>query len=218
MSSMRKSIAAAAITIASGLGLSGCATEKYVDEHIAVVSQRIDALDAKVAQVDQTAQAAAQAAQTAGAAAQSANQRIDQLTGTFDSLRTKNGFEASAALKAPRGTSGILFCELPVWRETSEVKLVMDVGKAAGLVLAAAVFSLAAPATAQRVDRAPIRIAPLRPTRRASRPMSPHGNRPMPPPPRRLRLKRSPKQFSRSRMDKIVGRQQRFALHGGGQS
>jgi peptidoglycan-associated lipoprotein len=39
---------AAAAVVMSGLALSGCATEKYVDEHIAVVNSRVDALDGKV--------------------------------------------------------------------------------------------------------------------------------------------------------------------------
>ena len=33
--------------VLGGFGLSGCATEKYVDEHIAAVNTRIDGVDAK---------------------------------------------------------------------------------------------------------------------------------------------------------------------------
>src|SRR3954470_2502933 len=35
----------------AGLSLGGCATEDYVDKHIAVVSQRIDGLEARMQQV-----------------------------------------------------------------------------------------------------------------------------------------------------------------------
>lgn len=58
---------AAVAVVASGLALSGCATEKYVDEHIAAVNSRIDGVDSKVnalsGRVDQVA-GSAQAAQT----------------------------------------------------------------------------------------------------------------------------------------------------------
>ncbi len=50
---------AAAAVVASGLALSGCATEKYVDEHVAAVNARVDAVDSKVTalsgRVDQVA-------------------------------------------------------------------------------------------------------------------------------------------------------------------
>ena len=41
-----KSIASAGLIIASGLSLSACATEDYVDKHIATVNDRISALEA----------------------------------------------------------------------------------------------------------------------------------------------------------------------------
>ena len=73
--------------VLAALTLSGCATEDYVDEHIATVNQRIDAVEGEVRRVDQSAQqanAAAQqantAAQAAAASAQRANQGVDQLT------------------------------------------------------------------------------------------------------------------------------------------
>lgn len=57
---------AAVAVVASGLALSGCATEKYVDEHVAAVNARVDAVDSKVTalsgRVDQVA-GSAQAAQ-----------------------------------------------------------------------------------------------------------------------------------------------------------
>jgi outer membrane murein-binding lipoprotein Lpp len=97
MASLKQSIAMAGLTILGGLSVSGCATEKYVDEHIAVVSQRVDALEAKVAQVDQAAQAANQAAQAAGASAQNANQKVDALSARVDTIE-----QTLAAKKKPR--------------------------------------------------------------------------------------------------------------------
>jgi outer membrane murein-binding lipoprotein Lpp len=81
----------------AGLSLSGCATEDYVDKHIAVVSQRIDGLEARVAQVETAATQANQAAQAAMGSAQQANQRLDQLTPRVDSI------EQRLASKRPRG-------------------------------------------------------------------------------------------------------------------
>ena len=92
-----------------GLSLSACATEKYVDEHIAAVNMRIDGVEAKAndgiqradaamsaaQQANSAAQAAMSAAQAAGASAQSANSRLDQLSGRVDVLE--------AAHKRPRG-------------------------------------------------------------------------------------------------------------------
>ncbi len=56
---------AAVAVVAGGLALSGCATEKYVDDHIAAVNSRIDGVDSKVTalsgrvdEVDKSAQAA----------------------------------------------------------------------------------------------------------------------------------------------------------------
>lgn len=82
MTSVGRSIATVALTIASGLSLSACATTKYVDEQIATVNSRISALEAKVQQVDSTAQGAA-------GAAQSANQRLDQLTVRVDGIEQR---------------------------------------------------------------------------------------------------------------------------------
>lgn len=89
MTLLSKKMAAAGLAIAAGISLSGCATEDYVDERIATVSQRIDSLEARVGQVDQTAQGAA-------AAAQSANQRIDALTARIDAI------EQQLAARKPR--------------------------------------------------------------------------------------------------------------------
>jgi outer membrane murein-binding lipoprotein Lpp len=86
----------ASALLLGGLGLSGCATEKYVDEHIAVLSTRVDAVDAKASDAIQradaansAAQAAASAAQAAAADARTANQRLDQLTPRVDSVEQR---------------------------------------------------------------------------------------------------------------------------------
>jgi outer membrane murein-binding lipoprotein Lpp len=79
MASLRKSLATIALTIAGGLSLGACATEDYVDEHIATVNERISALESRVQGVDG-------AAQSAAAAAQTANQRIDTLTTRVDAI------------------------------------------------------------------------------------------------------------------------------------
>lgn len=83
---------------ASGLSLSGCATEDYVDKHIAIVNQRVDELTTHVTQVEATANQANQTAQQALGSAQQANQRLDQLTGRVDTLE-----QEFAAHKKPRG-------------------------------------------------------------------------------------------------------------------
>ena len=81
--------------------LGGCATNRYVDEQIALMNTRIDAVDARAQDgVRRRAQAAASAAQAANAAAQAAsrsaqtaaadatraNQRLDQLTTRVDTI------------------------------------------------------------------------------------------------------------------------------------
>ena len=85
----RKSIATVGLAVAGTLSLSACATEDYVDKHIAVVNDRVTQLETRVAQNEQATQAAA-------ASAQQANQRIDQLTGRVDSI------EQQLAAKKPR--------------------------------------------------------------------------------------------------------------------
>ena len=87
--------------------LGGCATNRYVDEQIALMNTRIDAVDARAQDgvrradaANAAAQAAASAAQAANAAAQAAsrsaqtaaadatraNQRLDQLTTRVDTI------------------------------------------------------------------------------------------------------------------------------------
>ena len=72
------------ILAVGGLALSGCATTDYVNEQIAAVNGRIDAVDAKATDAIQRADAANSAAQAAGTDARNANQRLDQLTARVD--------------------------------------------------------------------------------------------------------------------------------------
>ena len=82
-----------------GLALSGCATTDYVDQQIATVNGRIDAVDAKATDAIQRADAANSAAQAAAGDARNANQRLDQLTARVDRVE-----QAAAArpTKMPR--------------------------------------------------------------------------------------------------------------------
>ena len=68
MPSKSRSIATAGLVIIGGLSLGACATESYVDKHIATVNERIGALEGRVNTVDQTAQQANATAQSAAAA------------------------------------------------------------------------------------------------------------------------------------------------------
>ncbi len=107
MSLVKNSIAKipmAALLLVGGLSLSACATEKYVDEHIAAVNMRIDGVDAKAnegiqradaamaaaQQANSAAQGAMSAAQAANASAQNANSRIDGLSTRVDALEAKH--------------------------------------------------------------------------------------------------------------------------------
>jgi outer membrane murein-binding lipoprotein Lpp len=86
----RKSVATFGMTLVAGSLLSGCATEDYVDEQIAVVSGRIGALEGRVQQVDQSAQQAYAAAQAAAASAQQAHQRVDAVEQQLARKRPRN--------------------------------------------------------------------------------------------------------------------------------
>jgi outer membrane murein-binding lipoprotein Lpp len=93
----RAKLTIAAALLGTGLSLSGCATEDYVDKHIAVVNGRIDELTARVQQVEGVANQANQTAQAAMGSAQQANQRLDQLTARVDTIQQE------LAAKKPRG-------------------------------------------------------------------------------------------------------------------
>jgi outer membrane protein OmpA-like peptidoglycan-associated protein len=101
---------AAVAVVASGLALSGCATEKYVDENIAVVNSRIDGVDSKVnalsGRVDQVAgstQAAQARADEAYALAKGKMSRTvvsESDTINFETNQWKLSDEAKATLTA----------------------------------------------------------------------------------------------------------------------
>jgi outer membrane protein OmpA-like peptidoglycan-associated protein len=80
MNRLTKAAFVAATVMAGGLTVSACATEDYVDKHVAAVSTRLDsvqsevsALSSRVDGVDRTAQGAMQAAQRAQQTADAAN-------------------------------------------------------------------------------------------------------------------------------------------------
>jgi len=75
--------------IGAGLSLSGCATEEYVNKHIAAVNQRIDGVEAHLTQVEGVANQANQTPQAAAGSAQQANQRLDALTGRVDAIEQR---------------------------------------------------------------------------------------------------------------------------------
>ena len=86
-------IAPVAVILAGALSLGGCATKSYVREQIAPLSQRVDALEAKLQETDGTAKSALAQAQAASAQAQAASgqaqnngQRLDQLTSRVDGI------------------------------------------------------------------------------------------------------------------------------------
>jgi outer membrane murein-binding lipoprotein Lpp len=94
----RKALVAGAI-LAGAATLGGCATEEYVDQHIATVNARIDqtdsrvgALEGRVNEVSQRADAAAAAAQAAGTAAQAAAATAQ--TAAADAQRANEGVDA----------------------------------------------------------------------------------------------------------------------------
>lgn len=81
-----------------GLSLSACATTDYVDRKIAEVNEHINAVDAKATAADQKADQALAAAQTAQTSATQANQRVDTLTSTVNSMQ-----QQPPPRKTPRG-------------------------------------------------------------------------------------------------------------------
>jgi len=82
----RLSVVAGAVVVGA-FSLSACATTEYVDQHIAEVNTHLSAVEAKANEADQKADQALSAAQAAQAAAAQANQRIDSLTATVNSLQ-----------------------------------------------------------------------------------------------------------------------------------
>ncbi|GAA0649402.1 OmpA family protein [Brevundimonas lenta] len=60
-----KKAALTGVALAAGLAMSGCATESYVNEQVAMVDSRVSAVDARVTQVEGTAGQALQRANDA---------------------------------------------------------------------------------------------------------------------------------------------------------
>jgi outer membrane murein-binding lipoprotein Lpp len=78
-----------AALVLGGLGLSACATKGYVNEQIATVNTRIDAVDRKASDALARADAAGAAANGSATDARTANQRLDQLTARVDALEAR---------------------------------------------------------------------------------------------------------------------------------
>jgi len=97
---MRKGVASVGILVAA-FSVSGCATEKYVREQIAPVSQRVDALETRLGETDSTAKSALAQAQAASGQAQNNGQRIDQLNARVDGIEQRLTQQASQR-KRPR--------------------------------------------------------------------------------------------------------------------
>ncbi|TGX43135.1 hypothetical protein E5A74_08105 [Sphingomonas naasensis] len=102
MSHIVKRVAPAVVVLAGAMGLGGCATEKYVREQIAPVSQRVDALEVKLQETDNTAKSALAEAQAASQQAQNNGQRLDQLNGRVDSIDQRLTAQEQAPRKRPR--------------------------------------------------------------------------------------------------------------------
>lgn len=88
----------ASILLVGASSLGACASTKYVDEQIAGVNTRIDAVDAKAQNAAQRADAASSAAQAAAGEARTANQRIDQVSARVDALERQR----AAPVRSPR--------------------------------------------------------------------------------------------------------------------
>ena len=82
-------IAPAALVLVGALGLGGCATKGFVKEQIAPVSQRVDALEAKLQETDGTAKSALAQAQAASGQGQNNGQRLDQLNARVDGIEQR---------------------------------------------------------------------------------------------------------------------------------
>jgi outer membrane murein-binding lipoprotein Lpp len=78
-----------AVLLLGATGLGGCATKSYVRDQIAPVSQRVDALEAKLNETDGTAKSALSQAQAAAGQAQNNGQRLDQLSSRVDGLEQR---------------------------------------------------------------------------------------------------------------------------------
>ena len=82
-------IAPAAVVLVTSLGLGGCATKDFAREQVAVVSQRVDALETKLQATDGTAKQALAEAQAASGQGQNNGQRLDQLNARVDGIEQR---------------------------------------------------------------------------------------------------------------------------------
>ncbi|MDO9370746.1 MAG: hypothetical protein Q7T68_19460 [Sphingopyxis sp.] len=89
MSPSFKTLTPAVMILAGSLALGGCATKGFVREQVAVVSQRVDALETQLQATDGTAKQALTEAQAASGQAQSNTQRLDQLNGRVDGIEQR---------------------------------------------------------------------------------------------------------------------------------
>jgi len=117
------------VLLAGAAALGGCATEDYVDQHIATVNARIDqtdsrvgALEGRVNEVSQRADAAAAAAQSAGAAAQAAGTAAQAASATAqtaaaDAQRANEGVDS---LK-PRVAHLWMHHKYKTWRDVNPI-------------------------------------------------------------------------------------------------
>ncbi|MHA6720617.1 hypothetical protein ACX40Y_14350 [Sphingomonas sp. RS6] len=108
MSRTLTKMAPLAVLLTGAVALGGCASKSFVREQIAPVSQRVDALEARLQETDGTAKAALQQAQAATGQAQAAagqaqanTQRLDQLTSRVDTVEQRQA-EMTAKRKRPR--------------------------------------------------------------------------------------------------------------------
>jgi murein lipoprotein len=89
MSPSVKKIAPAMLVLVGAMSLGGCATKDFVREQIAPVSQRVDALEARLQETDGTAKSALAQAQAAAGQAQNDGQRLDQLNARVDGIEQR---------------------------------------------------------------------------------------------------------------------------------
>lgn len=77
------------MVLVGAVSLGGCASKSYVRDQIAPVSQRVDALEARLQETDGTAKAALAEAQAASGQSQQNGQRLDQLNGRVDGVEQR---------------------------------------------------------------------------------------------------------------------------------
>lgn len=99
MSPSLNKLAPAVMILAGSLALGGCATKGFVREQVAVVSQRVDALETQLQATDGTAKQALTEAQAASGQAANNGQRLDQLNARVDGIEQRM---AQAQQKKPR--------------------------------------------------------------------------------------------------------------------